>query len=207
MQDGFSGSIALVSGRDVASKEAAESSDSLIPLQNGACSVINDNRISATERLYFAVNHRLPNANFKNGFIAVQVLRFVPAQSASSDVALTRSGAKWHALDTPQPIGGLQTDMLHIDINDFVSAHTLIDGKFDEAKIQKLFAHTLQGKVIFHGRLPKQTGSKKPAGYYSSLDPGLSVGRHADRIQSSRRSAVCCIYEKLSSLFFIFNQI
>lgn len=174
MQDGFAGSVALVAGREITSSDKAQQSDKLIPLQNGACyRVINDSRISSTGHLYFAINHRLSQPDFRNAFVAVQVLRFVPAQNSSSDVAVTRSGTKWVDLHSGRAIGHLQTDMLHISVDDFVSAHTLVGGTFDEPRIRKLFAHTVQKQVVFHGRLQKEALSKSKD-FYSSLDPALA---------------------------------
>lgn len=171
MKDGYAGSVALVGG-NVTSEGDARTSDNLFPLSNGSCyRILGDKRISPTGRLYFAINHKLSQPNYRNAFVAAQVIRFVPAQASTSNVAVTRNPGKWLDLKTGKPIGGLQSDPLAITIDEFVAAHTLINGKFDVARIQRLFDS--QG-ITFHAKLAQISANQKSVGSYSSLDPGLA---------------------------------
>jgi hypothetical protein len=175
MAEGRAGTIALAAGAAISSQAAAAGSGSFRPVENGACYSIVDNRIlSGTGRLYFAVNHNVPDAPAKNSFLAIQVIRFT-ASGAPSNVAVSRSPGAWLSISSNRPARPVgEGKFLGRTPEEFANAHRLRAGSFDPAAVQSFFSGSTDRSVEWHARLAKRGFTGEVAGFYSSLDPELA---------------------------------
>jgi hypothetical protein len=175
MSEGRAGSVALSAGAAIDSKDKAAANNDFRPLDDGKCySVIGDRPLSKTGRLYFAVNHNVPEPPYKNAFLAVQVVRIHATNTADkSDVAVSRNASdSWVSIgknSAARPVG--EGKPLARSPEEFAAAHTLEAGNFNPSAIDKFFAGT---KVEWHARLPRRNSSGATDGNYSSLDPELA---------------------------------
>jgi len=173
MNSGYAASLALVADKNVDSDKKAGKSDHLIPVENGKCyRVFKDEVISGAGTVYFAINHHLPQPNFKNAFIAAQVLRLIRASNPNpgSDVAVWRSGDAWTKLQSTSNVDHVRTNWLGHTINEFVTSHTPNNNQFNVNAIDTFFNNTNEGPVEWHARLARISSAGKEQGYYSSLD-------------------------------------
>jgi hypothetical protein len=174
MAEGRAGTVALVIGAKVDSKASAASSDSFRPVQNGECYSILDSRIlSNTHRLYFAVNHNVPNPPAKNSFLAIQVIRYT--KSIRSDVAVSRNDGDWRSLNlhkrAARPVG--EGPFMGSTPEEFAAVHRLTGGAFSQNAIKTFFSGSTDRAIEWHAELPR-LGSQGVEGFYSSLDPELA---------------------------------
>jgi hypothetical protein len=174
LTQGYSGSVALVAG-NINSSEQAEIADDLRLLQPGACYPLIDFPRSRTRRLYFAISQAATNTTYRNAFLAAQVIRFVRSPQSGSDIAVSRNKGPWVTIrGNPRPSPGADWNFLGKTAEEFVDAHSLRDGSFQDPKVDAFFTNTKDGKnVRWHARLPRKLSAEQIDGYYSSLDPGL----------------------------------
>lgn len=176
LTEGYSGAVALVAGANINSQEQAETADDLRLLQTGICYNLVGVPRSRNGRLYLAISQAATNTTYQNAFIAAQVIRFVPSSASGSDVAVSRNDGPWVRIkgNKPAPSPGADWKPLGKTAEEFADAHTLRDGRFQDTKIDALFANTKDGRnVRWHARLPRKLSASRIDGYYSSLDPAL----------------------------------